>query len=201
MKMSYNTLYGYELFRVNSGRSLFENIELPSFDDMENIDKSLLTDTIIDKSEEFPCTYDNIDYLQWKIEMWFKKYKYTFNKWWYAIHFDYEPLYNFDRYEESHDESTSVSSSSGTSEATSESFVNTYPSNEYNPNGKGTSDGETTTTGTGSVEADHTGHLYGNIGVTTSQQMLQSEIDLFKNFNFYDVVADMFVQEFCCMVY
>ena len=47
---------------------------------------------------------------------------------------------------------------------------------------------------------EHTGRLYGNIGVTTSQQMLQSELDIAK-FNLYDQIADIFCEEFCLMIY
>lgn len=46
----------------------------------------------------------------------------------------------------------------------------------------------------------HTAHLYGNIGVTTSQQMLQSELDIAR-FNLYEQIADLFVEDFCIMIY
>ena len=42
--------------------------------------------------------------------------------------------------------------------------------------------------------------LYGNIGVTTSQQMLQSELDVAR-WNVYEQIADLFVDEFCIMIY
>lgn len=44
------------------------------------------------------------------------------------------------------------------------------------------------------------GHAYGNIGVTTSQQMLQAELDL-ALWNLYDHISDLFTQEFCIPVY
>ena len=47
----------------------------------------------------------------------------------------------------------------------------------------------------------HDGHLYGNIGVTTSQQMLNAELDLRAKVNIYDVIAEMFYREFCVYVY
>lgn len=45
-----------------------------------------------------------------------------------------------------------------------------------------------------------TGRAHGNIGVTTSQQMIQSERDLVV-FNIYDVIAESFIENFCLMVY
>ena len=54
--------------------------------------------------------------------------------------------------------------------------------------------------GTDTYTNTHKARLYGNIGVTTSQQMLQSELDIAR-FNLYEQIADLFVQEFCLMVY
>lgn len=44
------------------------------------------------------------------------------------------------------------------------------------------------------------GRAHGNIGVTTTQQMIQSERDLVV-FNLYDVIAESFIENFCLMVY
>ena len=44
------------------------------------------------------------------------------------------------------------------------------------------------------------GRAHGNIGVTTSQQMIQSERDLVV-FNLYDMIAESFIENFCLMVY
>ena len=52
----------------------------------------------------------------------------------------------------------------------------------------------------GNSSAKHEGRVHGNIGVTTTQQMIQSELELAK-FNIYETIADSFVQEFCLMVY
>lgn len=52
----------------------------------------------------------------------------------------------------------------------------------------------------GNSSSTHTGRIHGNIGVTTTQQMIQSELELAK-FNIYETIADSFVQEFCLMVY
>ena len=54
--------------------------------------------------------------------------------------------------------------------------------------------------GDDSFENKHNGRMYGNIGVTTSQQMLQSELDIAR-WNMYEHIADLFASEFCIMVY
>ena len=54
--------------------------------------------------------------------------------------------------------------------------------------------------GTDAYTDIHKARLFGNIGVTTSQQMLQSELDIAR-WNLYEHIADLFAQEFCIMVY
>lgn len=46
----------------------------------------------------------------------------------------------------------------------------------------------------------HSGERSGNIGVTTSQQMLEQEFKV-ALFSIYDRIADLFVHEFCIMLY
>ena len=49
-------------------------------------------------------------------------------------------------------------------------------------------------------EGVHAGRIHGNIGVTTSQQMLEAELDL-GYWNIYSRITDMFLKEFCIMIY
>ena len=46
----------------------------------------------------------------------------------------------------------------------------------------------------------HSGRIHGNIGVTTSQQMLQAELDL-GYWNIYEKITELFLQEFTIPVY
>ena len=68
--------------------------------------------------------------------------------------------------------------------------------------GKG--DNEINSTGSNSVNKDtnftRDAHLYGNIGVTTSQQMLNAELDI-GYWNIYEKITDLFLREFCLLVY
>ena len=54
--------------------------------------------------------------------------------------------------------------------------------------------------GTREESAIHTGHTHGNIGVTTSQQMLQSEWEVAK-LNVYEAAADLFLGELTIFTY
>lgn len=44
-------------------------------------------------------------------------------------------------------------------------------------------------------------HAYGNIGVTTAAEMITQEMILRQKYNIYDVLAEMFMTEFCIPVY
>ena len=55
-----------------------------------------------------------------------------------------------------------------------------------------------TTSHTGKDETDV--HRHGNIGVTTSQQMLKSELDI-QAWNCYEHICDVFIKEMCVAVY
>ena len=96
--------------------------------------------------------------------------------------------------------------------------VSAFDSSAYQPSGKNTIEND----GTDKVEYDgkitdtlgesstgqetenskdvHNGRIHGNIGVTTSQQMLQQELDISK-WNLIEHITDIFMQEFCIMVY
>ena len=73
-------------------------------------------------------------------------------------------------------------------------------SDEVTSNTKLTNDTKQNTEGDKGTEDKHTGRIHGNIGVTTSQQMLQSELDIAR-FNLIQQITDLFGTELCIMVY
>ena len=50
------------------------------------------------------------------------------------------------------------------------------------------------------TSGDHSGHMWGNIGVMSTQDMLQQELDI-QRFNLIQQITDLFLTEFCIMVY
>lgn len=66
----------------------------------------------------------------------------------------------------------------------------------------GTDYGTVTNTGKDSSNTDstHKGRTHGNIGVATSQQMLEEELKIAR-FNLIQEISDIFIKEFCIMVY
>lgn len=266
--------------------TLFDGLALPS-----GIEKDLVVDEILERSNEFECLYSNPDFVKDRITMWGRKHYRTFDKWIKALNIDYDPLNNYDRHEEYTDTHIGNELTSGnrsdvaqnTSQAsnelagsengmnnkqdfsnslanshtegntkpveqtiTKEHQVSAYDSSTYQPSEKdtesnvvnhnGTDESDTSShTGTegntrevnvnahnekGNTSASdvHTGkelyndnrlskdenkheaHLFGNIGVTTSQEMLSAELEV-QRFNIYTQIADLFVEDFCIMIY
>lgn len=51
------------------------------------------------------------------------------------------------------------------------------------------------------TEITHTSRIHGNIGVTTSQQMLESELELAPKLNIMNIIIESFKNRFCLLVY
>lgn len=171
--------------------TLFDLLELP-----EGIDKDILIDTILAECGEFEPMYANCDILKKYIGSWSKKHAKTFNKWLKAYNTEYEPLHNYDRHEEIHDHTVDATESS--SGGSTENLKSAFDAATYQENEKDVS--EASSESSNNIESTHTAHLYGNIGVTTSQQMLQAEYDI-ASWNIYNHIADIFADELLLCVY
>lgn len=214
--LSLRAMYNYD-------NTLFDNLSFPA-----GIDSQLAINRILNKSEEFEVVYSDFDYLKDRIGIWSNIWQRTFQKWVDALSIDYEPLYNYDRYEEYSDARqrgytdnekensnslsntiTGSSTTSKTEQDVSAYDVATYSDNQMedataqsNQYGSGSSSGDVSrdSSGTSNEIVKHDAHLFGNIGVTTSQQMLRDQLDIV-TWNLYEHISDIFIDEFCILVY
>lgn len=211
-KLTINGMYNYLKLLDDD---LFKNLQLP-----EGIDKDTLTRNIILKSGEFEVLYADPFFMQEVIGTWSNKWQRTFIKWIEALNLEYNPLDNYDRIESwtesdssSHSSSasgTGTESSSNTQSSTQESLRSAFNSNAYEPNTENEIDSEGTSTGTSSTsnqlseETSHTntkeGRAHGNIGVTTSAALLAEHLSLVE-WNVYEHITDLFLQEFVIPIY
>lgn len=180
------------------------------------IDKDLVIDNILLKGGEFEVLLSNPYFLQNAIKIWSSKWSWTFDKWLKAINIEYNPLENYDRVEEWTDNESgrNINSNNGTTtdqsngSGTMETKKSAFDSSSYEPYDKNESTNENNSTTTVNASSNEqysksdtkNGRIHGNIGVTTSQQMLQSEIEVAK-FNLYDQIADVFLSEFAIPIY
>lgn len=197
------TLIGAYQFFNNAGDDLFKNLTLP-----EGIDKDTLTSNILLQGGEFEVQHADPFFIQSAIQIWSSVYHDTFDRWVNALSIEYAPLENYDRMEHWTDEvdGTGSSRSTGTLDTTqnTETTKSAYDSSTYQPydNVRTTNDTDSSdnTNTTMSSDGEHNGRVHGNIGVTTSQNMLSQELDL-GYWNLYERITQLFLQEFVVPVY
>lgn len=213
------TLLGFYEFLQYDDIDLFEFITLP-----DGLDKETLVGNILMRGGEFEVLFSNPEFFRRMIDIWSKKHYRTFDKWWTALNIEYDPLNNFDRYEEYEDirddkEKTELDTkidTTGKNTTKTDGSINHnvsgFDTGAYTPkdqdvtNNTDTMEGEQHVKNGGSNNRKfdgnlkHKGHLYGNIGVTTSQQMLESELDI-SAWNIYEKITDLFLEEFVVYTY
>ena len=197
------TTIGFYNWMQSQNDDLFSKMNIPV-----GIDKDTLIDNILLRAGEFEVVYSDPFFYQDAIGVWSAKHKRTFEKWVNALSLEYNPVENYDRMEEWEDNSNGNSNgeTSGTTSlnGTNENRVSAYDSDFYQPDSHNTNssignDSSTTKTDTSNVNK-HVGRVHGNIGVTTTQQMLESELSL-AEWNVYEHITDLFIEEFCIAIY
>lgn len=209
------TIIGLYNYMESINDDLFKYLDIPS-----GIDADSLKDNIMIRGGEFEVLYSNPYFMQDSIRVWSNKWYRTFEKWVDALNVKYAPLDNYDRYEDftdTHSGSGSIDTTTtldntvtDDSESTVENKVSAYDSGTYQPKDQThteydntttlDSDGTVSTTTTDGKTIEHHAHLHGNIGVTTSQQMLQAELDV-QRFNLIEQITDIFLREYIIPIY
>jgi len=93
------TLSGFENFMNGDDSSLFAEVELPV-----GVNSDVVKAVILERYGEMETLYADPYKMKFATTLFFKKHSRTFEKWFNAVNMDYEPLYNYDRYEEWTDE-------------------------------------------------------------------------------------------------
>lgn len=202
---------------------IFDGIVLPV-----GLDKDLVINTILDLSATYIPLYTDYDLFNMKNKVFFQRNLDNFTLMYQALKEEYNPLHNYDRYEDRDESNTFDETNTRTIDETlnrdisdnsnenntNENKVSAFDSSSYQPKEQSTFNGSITKTSSDDSENkktdNYTGnntnkyitqnHIYGNIGVTTSQQMLESEIDLRIKYNIYEIIARMWYNEFMIRV-
>ena len=196
MSSSKLTLMG--MYQWNN--ELFKNLELP-----ESLDASILIDNILVRSGEFEVLYADFEFNQYMIGAWSRKWADTFKRWVDALAIEYAPLENYDRKEDWTDTRNGHTSgeTSGRTNSTTTNKVSAYDAGDnLTTKDANTLVGADSSSSSGESHegAKHDGRIHGNIGVTTSQQMLREELDL-GYWNIYEKITDLFLTEFTIPIY
>lgn len=197
MRVTLATMYNFD-------PSLFEGVEFPS-----NISVQDFIDSLLMQCGEMPVLYSSPPLLKSLIHVWSKISQYSWQHMASTLTADYNPIENYDRMEEWEDTSTNTSrytnSANNTSSGSTKEQVYGYndlktPADNSASTSASTSADTSDSTGTGTSTGSRRGRTHGNIGVTTTQEMLESERRV-AMFNFYDAVIRDFQKRFLIWVY
>ena len=172
----------------NYNTDLFSSMSLP-----DGVDRDVLRDTILAEASDLEVLYPDPDIFVILMKQWSRTMLPIWSRIQKAVTEEYNPLYNYDR-TETHSEK---SSATGTSNNSNLDQVAGYNSNALENSGQQT--GSETTNGKNETTYEH--RAFGNIGVTTSQRMLQAELDIAHNTNIYQIITNDFIKKFCIQVY
>lgn len=159
-------LINIENYAKTQDFNLWDEFTLP-----DTMDRDVLINTIFDVCGEYEPLYYDLELFKAKINNFFTKWSYDFNAVVRALHTEYAPLENYNRIENTTDSGSNIAD------------VSAFDSDDYQKDSKTTNSNTRTST------------IRGNIGVTTSQQMLESEIALRTKWNAYEIVANKFFDE------
>lgn len=188
-KISLLGLYNYD-------NNLFVNLTVPTViidpDTLPNPfwtpNKDKLIATILEKSADFPVLYPNFEFMQYMVGVWSANCAYMMQKLWDTLNFKYNPIHNYDRH-------SSISrSTTGTAGGTVTASSTAFNTDSFKDTGKTTN--SETSGGTESVTEEVTG----NIGVLSTQSMIEQQRSI-AMFKWYDIVAQDFIDRFCVQIY
>ena len=172
MLLSIQGLYEYD-------NTLFQGLQLP-----EGLSQDAVINEILLQCAELEIVYPSIDIMKLAITTWSIANQYTWEKLYDTMVVEYNPIWNVDA------NVTIDRNTSGSGNATD--AVKGFNSNTWAESDKTDTSSE--------AEEDVYQRRTGNIGVTTTQQMLEQESKI-AEFNMISYIAQSFKQRFCLLIY
>lgn len=203
--------------------TLFDNMHLPN-----GIELGEIVDWILLKHGLATLMHPDPRYMKIAIEKWSAVKVRNWEKLLATTQLEYNPIHNYDRTEtiteniedsRKTDQSTSSSSNGSTSQTESPDTTTTHlvsaeNESDYSPESKDEQTGNVRTESETNLDNDtdthgtdeynrkftHSNKTEGNIGVTTTQQMIQSERDIVR-YNIIEEIASDYYDTFCLSIY
>lgn len=200
--------------------TIFDDMQLPA-----SVDKNTLINNIVLECSGLEITLPNSDIFKRMLTVWSNSKIEAWDRIASALDLEYEVIHNYDRTEthtekiitdrnESwHDtENNTMNQTSGGADTVTNKTAAFDGDNlavagenktEYGGTAKTTNNN--TQNGTQGVDEEITRsnsiRAYGNIGVTTSTQMLEQEMQFRQHYNIYEIITDDFRKQFCICIY
>ena len=175
----------------NADPSLFDEMQLP-----EAIDRETVVNGILLKCSELEILYPEPAYMKNAIRIW-SAYRVTV---WQSLYdttqYEYNPIWNKDGTVTETEKRNTESSASGS--GTGQQSVKAFNESNWADHTKNTSSSKADSKETEGITRER--REQGNIGVTTTQQMIKEEREI-SEFNVIQYIIDDFQNEFCVQVY
>lgn len=176
----------------NYDTSIFENLVVP-----DGVDAATAINSICMDNADLEIMYPEPDTMKFLIGLWSTRMLPVWERVYKAITTEYNPLENYNRTETYNQIDTGESSAE--SGATSTNKVAGY--NDTTLTDSGQTVDNSSGSGNSKLQSVRQSNVSGNIGVTTSQQMLNQELDVSERTDIYRYISESFKQRFCLMVY
>lgn len=167
--------------------TILDGLTVPTGMNADILKQNLLLET-----ESMEILYPAAPFLKAAITVWSAERLEVWQKLYNTTQLEYNPIENYDRMEES--STSSEGESSGSSTSTNSNTA--YDSNAFKDTGKNISSGTNQSSASGTYES----RVHGNIGVTTSQQMITAEREV-AAFCMTEYIINDFISRFCLGVY
>lgn len=196
--------------------TLFDGMVLP--DDINDDDtRKLIVDDIILRHGDTPLFIPEPTVMKYYITSWSARMLPIFTRMYAACTAEYNPIENYDRTEDRSETTkdtmgntrTLNTSTATTGTNTTEDSVSAENVTTFSPDTRSVQTPNLTEADSGTIgdSGNYNGSLtiksniHGNIGVTTSQQMLESELQLVPKLEIVRIISDSWAAEFCLDVY
>ena len=167
--------------------TILDGLTAPDGMDADNLKANLLLET-----ESMEILYPSAPFLKAAITVWSAERQDVWRKLYATTVLTYNPIENYDRQEDSSNSSTAGISGS----TTVTNSATAYNSNTFADTGKSVSSGSNSSNASGTF----TSRIHGNIGVTTTQQMIEQERKA-AEFCMTEYIINDFISRFCVGVY
>lgn len=178
---------------------IFDDLNIP-----EGINKENLINNILLNCAELEIAYPEYDTLKKAIKIWSDSNQYRWNKLYETMKLEYNPIWNVDAdIEETGNNLRSVNlNDNETINITDTRSVQGYNSTSWANAEKNEKTGTDNVAHTGTENNDNTlkTRRTGNIGVTTTQEMIKQEREI-AEFNLIEYITIAFKYRFCIMIY
>jgi hypothetical protein len=154
----------------------------------DGVDATLAIANIITYCSPFELLSPDGDYMQVQIGQWCRTNMDVWDRLYKTTTLDYNPIENYDRQEDLQTYGTS------NNQATNDSYTAAYNAPQM------VNQGQNKNSSAGSTTSKSTNRLHGNIGVTTTQEMIKQEREV-ASYSVYETIWKSFRDTFCIRVY